>query len=405
MKTLYLHIGTPKTGTSAIQRFLWDNTEYLAAHSFCYPRFSYVYPRSRTTNGLFLTSKIVDDQGNRLYEEEKQRYKEGMQIVAKCFEAYDNVILSDENIWINTYEDKTDFWTKLLQTAEAGNYKVKIIVYLRRQDAYLDSWWNQKIKHTGATDVYDLSRWDRRKGKYIATNYYEALEKISAVMGAENITVRRYDRDYFEGGSIVPDFMNFLGLEMSDMAESEKKEVNPRLSGNTTEIKRVLNSIPALSVKENRYFQNVLLSYSKVSEEIYPNVMGDSKAAKAVLAKYKEGNRLVAEEYIKDGDDMFNEEFKDLPKWEKDNSYMMDDIIRFIGSSDIKLLRMIEEQKMQIKLQQELLKELKKKNMELDKSLKRLDKEMGKQKDALEDFKWKLKHPIRTLFKKIFPNK
>lgn len=40
MKTLYLHIGTPKTGTSAIQIFCKDNQETLKKQGYYYPIFT-----------------------------------------------------------------------------------------------------------------------------------------------------------------------------------------------------------------------------------------------------------------------------------------------------------------------------------------------------------------------------
>ncbi|RIZ55040.1 hypothetical protein AK966_06755 [Vibrio sp. PID23_8] len=38
-KTIYLHIGAPKTGTSAIQYHLENESKYLLKHGFEYPDF------------------------------------------------------------------------------------------------------------------------------------------------------------------------------------------------------------------------------------------------------------------------------------------------------------------------------------------------------------------------------
>ena len=43
MKTLYLHIGTSKTGTSAIQIFCKDNQETLKKQGYYYPIFDFKY--------------------------------------------------------------------------------------------------------------------------------------------------------------------------------------------------------------------------------------------------------------------------------------------------------------------------------------------------------------------------
>ena len=39
MKTLHVHIGTPKTATTAIQHFCKENAKILAEKGFCYPIF------------------------------------------------------------------------------------------------------------------------------------------------------------------------------------------------------------------------------------------------------------------------------------------------------------------------------------------------------------------------------
>ena len=37
-KTLYLHIGLPKTGTTSIQNYLFENREALMQRGVCYPK-------------------------------------------------------------------------------------------------------------------------------------------------------------------------------------------------------------------------------------------------------------------------------------------------------------------------------------------------------------------------------
>ena len=44
MKALHIHIGAPKTATTAIQFFCSENAEVLARKGFCYPIFPFSYP-------------------------------------------------------------------------------------------------------------------------------------------------------------------------------------------------------------------------------------------------------------------------------------------------------------------------------------------------------------------------
>ena len=44
MRTLYVHIGTPKTATTSIQMFCVENQKVLNKQSYSYPLLDFVYP-------------------------------------------------------------------------------------------------------------------------------------------------------------------------------------------------------------------------------------------------------------------------------------------------------------------------------------------------------------------------
>ena len=59
MKTLYLHIGTTKTATTSIQRFLEENKDVLQKYGYCFPDSLHVYPRAnKRRNAHFLVAKV-----------------------------------------------------------------------------------------------------------------------------------------------------------------------------------------------------------------------------------------------------------------------------------------------------------------------------------------------------------
>ena len=78
MKTLYLHIGTPKTATSSIQKFLAQNREVLESEGYVFPKslHRYLNVNSRR-NGHFLVQKVEKREGGRDHELEKLYLQEG----------------------------------------------------------------------------------------------------------------------------------------------------------------------------------------------------------------------------------------------------------------------------------------------------------------------------------------
>ena len=67
---------------------------------------------------------------------------------------------------------------------------------------------------------------------------------------------------------------------------------------------------------------------------------------------------------------MFHSKNKDLPKWKKDNPYMLDDVIRFIGVTGIYLFQ---------------------ENLSLKQKLNSMEKEF-------RSLKYKIRHPVRSAF-------
>lgn len=340
MKTLHIHIGTPKTATTAIQKFCADNNPVLNRKGYCYPDFSFDYGRvGKARNGHFLIGFLYDEDGNRCVDKEMQRISEVMQKIEELFLMYDHVILSDEDIWRFMDEDRTDLWKILKAEADRVGYQVHMIVYFRRQDQFLTSNWNQNVKGRIGTLCEELfDDFLEKVDKDVRLNYYEKLERVAAVIGKENITVRRFDKSKFVNGSIHSDFLSVIGLAMTDEYQITKGIWNLSLYGNTHEIKRAVNSLPALGDPgAQKFIKNRLMEFSNVSSKQYPCEMFSKEEAEAFLEQYREENEQVSEMYF-EGQPLFEPGWKDIPKWEKDNPHMQDDLIRFVGACCMQLM-------------------------------------------------------------------
>lgn len=333
MKTLHIHIGTPKTATTAIQYFCKENAGILAKEGYCYPTFPFEYPGiSKAHNGRFLMGVVKDKNGNRNKEQEEMNFQKGMDIVKELFLEYDDIILSDEGIWRRSDGIKENFWEIMVEEAKKANFQIHVIVYLRRQDKYFLSNWNQRVKRLCSNDTIEefTEKVDRRR-----LDYYGKLEQISGVVGKENISVRRFDKDNFAGGSIYADFLSIFQIALTDEYKVSQDVRNIGLYGNTHEIKRVLNVFPWMKdEKIRKYVTNILQEDSEISAKEYPCEMYSREEIRELLEDYREGNRKVAEEYLGEepGADLFDDTVSDLPKWKKDNPYMVDDLIRVLGS-------------------------------------------------------------------------
>ena len=97
MKTLYLHVGTPKTATSSIQKFLQINREILEEYGYFFPKLLQKYPNvGLNRNAHFMVEVPPAKDGAERGISESEVLQEGMEQVADAFGKYDHVILSEE---------------------------------------------------------------------------------------------------------------------------------------------------------------------------------------------------------------------------------------------------------------------------------------------------------------------
>ena len=108
--------------------------------------------------------------------------------------------------------------------------------------------------------------------------------------------------------------------------------------------------------------------------------MFQPEEAAAFMEKYREGNRRIMEKYFHKSEDLFTPNFKNIKTWEWDSRRMSEDLIRLLGHTTITL---------------------RKENEELRQRITKLEQSSQKQNKAITDLKNKLKHPAKTIIKKI----
>lgn len=376
MKTLYLHIGMPRTATTVLQNFCADNQEELNRQGYCYPIMPFQYPKaSRLRTAHFMFGRVTDETGKRDLEKEKQYFAEGFKRLYETFQTYDNVILSDEGLWNCGFREEDSVWAKLKREMDENHFQTKVIVYLRRQDDFLYSWWSQRIKE-GLYQECTLS-WKEMTEQLpiVHLDYCEMLENISEYVGKENLIVRRFGKEYFIGNSIYQDFIQVIGMQyLKDAFTIRQETLNRSLTKNNTEIKRILNKLPDLDAQSNRMFQTILGHNSNCKTDNKYYSMFSRSEAEALYEKYREGNRLIAKNYMGIEEDLFSFEYKAEEKWVPDNEEMLEDIILFMGTSLLQI----------------------EKNMQ-----KKMEKELQSQRRQIERMKEELRHPVRHVGKKI----
>lgn len=343
--TLYLHIGTPKTGTTAIQEFCLANAAALARRGICFPVNSY-NPGDPSRNGYFLVQLRQAEDGAFESARAATGWRERMDYLADLLRKHEHVLLSDEVIWTNAGRGCQGLWVNLRKAAERFGFDVKFIVYFRSQEQCIVSHWAQRVKGAYSPP----SRWSlgeaiARADEWTILDYSRQLDKIASLFGRESITARIYDRERFPHGSILADFLDALGLAMDgDDFIAPDGDANPSLGGNALQIKRILNALMPLSPSMQELALKASMTCCEEERaEARPLSPISLEERRAIMRRYEESNRRLARDYF--GDEslrLFPEPTEEAPGWTPDNSDMPVAIVRVLGAMILEQQREID---------------------------------------------------------------
>lgn len=395
MKTLYIHIGTSKTGTTTIQTYCGINREQLKSKGVLFPIMPYHYDRiTKNRNGHFLYAMIYEN-GVRNKEKEEQVLKQELDYIVDCFKDYDNVLLSEESIWWATATRKKGLWKYLQEHSQQNNYQVKIIVYLRRQDQFMMSRYNQIIKtDTGGGTQRFYEYFKDMNGKYkCVMNYRQRLDYMAKFFPKENIVVKRFDRSYFYNGDLNADFLHILGVEIDDTFAELPKDENLGISVQSGELKRVLNRLGTMTFAENQKLLQMLNECEVLLPKREVSIMTTEHIEK-FMKKFIDDNESIAVDYIGDGKPMFNYDYKQKPVWSYEDKNYHEEVILFFA----KAIDSVYKENIQLKKENERLNN----NIEkINKQIENINQKLNKEKSYSRETRYLLKHPIKSFYNKV----
>jgi len=289
MKTIYLHIGTPKSGTTALQFLFTRNKKLLAKHGCFYP-----------TTGLegwdahyYLVASMLNPPPpvfpfKKSFEEYMDLLKEETKNVSK------DIIISCEMFSGDNVDAKL-----LAKHLSAIADKVKVVVYLRRQDDLYQSWYSQSLKASWRCFTESIDSEKFSKGMSRRIDHLALCDKYAEAFGQENIIVRPYEKEQFVGGSIYSDFFNVMGLSFSDEYSVPEKNPNPSFTRDDLEFKRLVNCFGDLKLANK--VGDLLPEYERQTNraEIFRKHDFLSPADRmSIIEKYADDNSIIAKKYL-----------------------------------------------------------------------------------------------------------
>ena len=307
----FLHIGTPKTGTTTLQQFLDTNREQLLKHGILYPE-----TFGLNSMGLVLgcyengkrdgLSKLYNIESDKDVENLRKKLVGNLSTEVRKYNNLNSTIFSSEYFQLNLH---TNAEIELLKSSlnEIGFDQIYIVVYLREQADLANSFYSTSVK-AGETAEQPSSPVDNRY-RHLC-DHRGTLERFGKTFGKSNIIVNIFEKGGIKNNSIIDDFMHIIDSNLNPASLSVPMNKNEALSTEGTLVLSRLNSyFPRWVNGSLNPLRRFVIDFA---EEHYANgkYTMPEELYKEYRTSFKSGNDWIRANYFPDKITLFKEKEK-----------------------------------------------------------------------------------------------
>ena len=244
---LILHIGTHKTGTTALQQFLHANRRSLAARGFYYATPRGVPHSNLIANALNRgESRVVHTFLTNHSRLARRQGADAILVSAENFYAMSVLAsMAERKICTNAVDRDQRLIGMLGALIPEGITACQVICYFRRPDRYAESLYSQHVKR-GISFAGPFDEFFPIIESALSYNTY--IGSWSHVFNKESCIVRLYES---VGRDIITDFLlNVLGIDRAAQFSRGDKKDNERVGRDLLEFKRLINKTARFSERD-----------------------------------------------------------------------------------------------------------------------------------------------------------
>ncbi len=285
MSRLIIHIGLPKTGTTFLQHSLFSARAELEAQGVLYPDpIAGLGPVERKSVGHHWLAHALLGRRKRFTADA------------------DFALLNDHVAGLRQAIAESPVETAIISSEEMSAFRepmirelrsllpdmnIQILVYLRRQDLWLNSYFAQMAKvrkEATPKEIFKSEKW--------RLDYEKFLEDWSTHFGSENVLVRPYGTG--EGyDDLWTDFLTAIGVADPARVPADTTNTNRSLPYELTMFTQALNRFG-----EQRRLRRLLEELSAFFASPDGLVYFSEAFARKILDKFEKSNSAVAEKYL-----------------------------------------------------------------------------------------------------------
>lgn len=300
MKTIYLHVGLHKTASTALQGFFNSNRKVLLDAGIYYPE------TGKTRHGMhhhLPWALFVPHHPNFSPQAD---FRKLLNQLKEEIHPYSRILISSEVFSENIDRAQSVLFKEICD-------EVKIVIYLRRQDLYIESTYSHAVNHQQMPTPF--SNFNFHGGFNL--DYQQTVDQWANLFGKENIIVRIYEKGQFTGGSIFSDFLSIMGLPLSPELTLSPRKANTSLPRDLIEFKRLCNQLKLNNSINHSLVKLPEILSRKTSNNPYRYIPPNQR--KELLEKYAASNAYIARKFLSRTNGtlfyapLFTEEWKPYP--------------------------------------------------------------------------------------------
>ena len=275
MKTLIIHAGGAKTGSSALQNYLELNADQLEQQGFSYNNLC----------GILSEYQITSGNGAALYEAllSNQSVNDSLtELIESYFGEQSKAICSSEHL---SMLDSSQ-WMILVEACSQLEVELHVIFYVREPISYLLSGYDQAIKAHG--EYHSFDEW----AKCAIWVHAKALTYISQVLPLSSITVLDYNSCR---NRLIESFFEAIGFQLNENIKVRTRTVNRSLTPDERKVLCMANEI--LGEKySSEIFKLFIAARPEVATEFSPL---STKTYQYLLTQHRDDIRWVNKIFFK----------------------------------------------------------------------------------------------------------
>ena len=235
----FLHIGTPKTGSTAIQRFLEANSDALSRRNII-AQVKLANKLAKAFTPWHLRTRFLKKSGLQDPHEHAHLKKEAVQALHEIVSDEANVqkvvILSSEHFYMMP-ANNIDI-TAIKEILEPYFESVVVLCFFRDPIDFVISSYNQNLRgaYSGSLPAFI--------GKYIGSmqwKYFSNCQMWSSVFGSDRCCFLPFNPDQQTNYDVVRHFCSLVNLDPEGLNISQGKRFNPQMSAKLTAVYRLIN--------------------------------------------------------------------------------------------------------------------------------------------------------------------